>query len=93
MSVATFEGYEAANLKSLSQTVELFVVTSCLNEAGTLVVCIEKARRAMQQQGIMGEIIIADNGSTDGSDRIAMRSEPKSATQPFVTADGKGSSH
>ena len=41
----------------------------CLNEADTLATCIRKARRAMAEHGIDGEIIIADNGSTDGSHR------------------------
>jgi glycosyltransferase involved in cell wall biosynthesis len=50
---------------------ELSVVMPCLNEADTLAVCIRKARRAMAEQGIDGEIVIADNGSTDGSQAIA----------------------
>jgi len=43
----------------------------CLNEADTLAVCIEKAQRAFQDHQINGEIVIADNGSTDGSQAIA----------------------
>jgi len=43
----------------------------CLNEADTLAVCIEKAQRAMFDSGIDGEIIVADNGSTDDSVHIA----------------------
>jgi len=43
----------------------------CLNEADTLAICIEKAQRAMKQHAISGEIIVADNGSTDGSQAIA----------------------
>jgi hypothetical protein len=52
---------------------ELSVVMPCLNEAGTLAVCIEKAQRAMAERGIVGEVVIADNGSTDGSIEIAER--------------------
>ncbi|NQU39081.1 MAG: glycosyltransferase family 2 protein [Lentisphaerae bacterium] len=52
---------------------ELSVVMPCLNEADTLTICIEKAQRAMLAHGIEGEIIIADNGSTDGSVAIANR--------------------
>jgi hypothetical protein len=52
--------------------VELSVVMPCLNEADTLGVCIDKAQRAMAQHGISGEIIVADNGSTDGSRDIAL---------------------
>ena len=43
----------------------------CLNEAETLGRCIEKARRAMAAAGIAGEVVVADNGSTDGSIGIA----------------------
>ena len=50
---------------------ELSIVMPCLNEAETLAVCIEKARRSLEELNIAGEIIIADNGSTDGSQAIA----------------------
>ncbi len=43
----------------------------CLNEAETLRACIEKARRALSEDNIIGEIIVADNGSTDGSQALA----------------------
>ena len=43
----------------------------CLNEAETLARCIEKARLGLQRAGVRGEIVIADNGSTDGSQAIA----------------------
>ena len=43
----------------------------CLNEAETLARCIEKARLGIQRAGVRGEIIVADNGSTDGSQAIA----------------------
>ncbi|MFH1023611.1 MAG: glycosyltransferase family 2 protein [Planctomycetota bacterium] len=45
----------------------------CLNEADTLGICIRKARAALDENHIIGEIIIADNGSTDGSREIATR--------------------
>jgi glycosyltransferase involved in cell wall biosynthesis len=44
----------------------------CLNEAETLAVCIDKAMSFLDQQRIKGEVVIADNGSTDGSQSIAM---------------------
>jgi glycosyltransferase involved in cell wall biosynthesis len=51
--------------------VELSVVIPCLNEAETLGTCIGKALRAMAEHGIDGEVVVADNGSTDGSQDIA----------------------
>lgn len=50
---------------------ELSVVMPCLNEAETLATCITKARTSMESLGVDGEIVVADNGSTDGSQDIA----------------------
>ncbi len=50
---------------------EVSVVMPCLDERDTLATCIEKARRALDEAGIAGEIVVADNGSTDGSPEIA----------------------
>jgi glycosyltransferase involved in cell wall biosynthesis len=52
---------------------EVSVVIPCLNEAETLATCIEKAAKALASNSIAGEIIVADNGSTDGSQAIATR--------------------
>src|SRR5580765_3628788 len=52
---------------------EVSIVMPCLNEADTLATCIEKAQRALREHNIAGEIVIADNGSTDGSQAIASR--------------------
>jgi glycosyltransferase involved in cell wall biosynthesis len=53
--------------------IEVSVVMPCLNEADTLATCIRKARAALEGNGISGEIIVADNGSTDESIDIARR--------------------
>jgi glycosyltransferase involved in cell wall biosynthesis len=50
---------------------EVTIVMPCLNEADTLATCIDKAHRAFRETGIDGEVVIADNGSTDGSPDIA----------------------
>jgi glycosyltransferase involved in cell wall biosynthesis len=53
--------------------VELTILMPCLNEAETLAVCIRKAAGYLASNGIRGEVLIADNGSTDGSQAIAER--------------------
>ncbi|MEQ1939771.1 glycosyltransferase [Mesorhizobium sp. CN5-321] len=50
---------------------ELTVLMPCLNEAETLALCIGKAQAFLKRAGIAGEVLIADNGSTDGSQEIA----------------------
>jgi glycosyltransferase involved in cell wall biosynthesis len=68
--------------------VELSVVIPCLNEADTLGTCIRKAQQAMAEHDIAGEVVVADNGSTDGSVGIA---ESLGARIIPVTARGYGS--
>lgn len=53
--------------------IELSIVMPCLNEAETLEKCVVKAQKGFQQAGVRGEVIVADNGSTDGSIEIAQR--------------------
>jgi glycosyltransferase involved in cell wall biosynthesis len=53
------------------EDVELSVVMPCLNEAPTVGICVKKAIDALERHTIRGEVIIADNGSTDGSQEIA----------------------
>jgi glycosyltransferase involved in cell wall biosynthesis len=55
-------------------TLELSIVMPCLNEAETLATCIGKARDYLEQHKIAGEVLIADNGSSDGSQEIATNS-------------------
>ena len=52
-------------------SIELSIVMPCLNEAETLAICIQKAQGFLKANAVIGEIIIADNGSTDGSQQIA----------------------
>lgn len=57
--------------REAEQVYGLSVVLPCLNEAETLGVCIAKAQRSMTELGVEGEVVVADNGSTDGSQEIA----------------------
>ena len=51
--------------------IELTILMPCLNEAETLAICIDKARGFLERSGVVGEVLIADNGSSDGSQLIA----------------------
>lgn len=51
---------------------ELTILMPCLNEAETLAICIGKAKGFLTRAGICGEVLVADNGSTDGSQEIAV---------------------
>ena len=56
-----------------SEALEVSVVMPCLNEAQTLASCIGKALGALREANITGEVVVADNGSSDGSVEIAER--------------------
>lgn len=60
-----------------TETIEVSVVIPCLNEQDTLARCIDKARRALREHNIAGEIVVADNGSTDSSRAIAERHQAR----------------
>ncbi len=66
---------------------ELSVVMPCLNEAETLAICIKKAQDFFARENVQGEVVIADNGSTDGSIKIA---EDLNARVVHVQAKGYG---
>jgi len=53
-------------------TLDVTILMPCLNEAETLAVCVRKAKSAIETLGRPGEVLIADNGSTDGSQAIAV---------------------
>ena len=50
---------------------ELTILLPCLNEARALPFCIREARAFLEETGVEGEILLADNGSTDGSQALA----------------------
>lgn len=60
-----------ARAEAAPESVELTILMPCLNEAETLATCILKAKNFLGRSGVTGEVLIADNGSTDGSQRIA----------------------
>lgn len=66
---------------------ELTILMPCLNEAETLALCIRKARRFLSDHGVAGEVLIADNGSTDQSREIALA---EGARVVSVAAKGYG---
>lgn len=63
--------------------VEVSVVMPCLNEGETIGICIEKIKKAFKENNINGEIIVSDNGSTDKSVDIALKSGAKVVHQPL----------
>ncbi len=65
---------DSAETKGDDGEIEVSVVMPCLNEHETVGVCVRKAVEALQNAGIRGEVIVADNGSTDGSIDIAIGS-------------------
>jgi glycosyltransferase involved in cell wall biosynthesis len=58
-------------MDAYAATAEVSVVIPCLNEANSLAICVEKAVHAFREAGLRGEVVVADNGSTDGSREIA----------------------
>jgi len=53
--------------------IEVSVVMPCLNEAESVGTCVEKALRALHAMGVSGEVVVVDNGSTDGSPEVAAK--------------------
>jgi glycosyltransferase involved in cell wall biosynthesis len=69
------------------ERVELTILMPCLNEAETLGACVEKARGFLDRAGVAGEVLVADNGSSDGSRAIA---ESRGARVVAVAERGYG---
>ena len=61
---------------------ELTILMPCLNEEETLAVCIRKAKTFLEENNIDGEVLISDNGSTDGSAEIAVKEGAKVVSAP-----------
>jgi glycosyltransferase involved in cell wall biosynthesis len=82
---ATTDSDDLAISISPQESVELSIVMPCLNEVRTVGVCVSTALRAMNGLGIRGEVVVSDNGSTDGSIELA-----KSRGARVVHADQQG---
>ena len=63
--------------------IEVSIVMPCLNEGETLDTCIQKAQSTLEELGIQGEVVVADNGSTDASVAIAERHGARVVHQPL----------
>ncbi|HEY8758096.1 MAG TPA: glycosyltransferase family 2 protein [Candidatus Limnocylindria bacterium] len=55
----------------MSDELELTILMPCLNEAATVGACVDAAQQALRDLGVPGEVVVADNGSTDGSRELA----------------------
>jgi glycosyltransferase involved in cell wall biosynthesis len=75
-------------VETQSAPVDVSVVIPCLNEANSIGFCVEKAVQAFRAAGLRGEVVVADNGSTDGSVEIA---EKLGARVEHVAQRGYGS--
>jgi hypothetical protein len=60
----------------------LSVVIPCLNEADSIAIVVRKALETMQHEGIAGEVVVADNGSTDGSQQLAADAGARVVVEP-----------
>jgi len=84
MSISTLQRTLSGALNEAApETVELTILMPCLNEAETIEVCVQKAMGYLARSGVSGEVLIADNGSTDGSQGLA---EAAGARWPLLKA-------
>ena len=73
---------KGAKLEAAENQIEVSVVIPCLNEAQSVGICVKKARNTLKRLGICGEVVVADNGSIDGSAAIAEREGARVVHQP-----------
>lgn len=78
----------SGDVQATPKPIELTILMPCLDEAETLAVCIGKARGFLTRAGVVGEVLVADNGSTDGSQQIARSAGARLVS---VTERGYGS--
>jgi glycosyltransferase involved in cell wall biosynthesis len=61
----------ADDCREIRESIELTILLPCLNEAETIETCVDKAMSYLARSGVRGEVLVADNGSTDGSQQLA----------------------
>ena len=66
----------------MNNEIELSVVLPCLNEEEAIALCINKIKEVLAKEKINGEIIVADNGSSDRSREIAQKLGPRWLLKP-----------
>ena len=73
---------DAEDRLKLNEMMELTILMPCLNEAETVAACVAKANDFLSRSGIVGEVVVADNGSTDRSHELAVASGARVITVP-----------
>jgi glycosyltransferase involved in cell wall biosynthesis len=73
LKTAVSETQAAKNVADAGSRPDVSVVIPCLNEAQSIAACVAKAVEAFRNSGIRGEVLVADNGSTDGSVEVALK--------------------
>jgi hypothetical protein len=63
--------HDFGSIEGMASELDLTILMPCLNEAETLAFCVRQAADAIRDSGVSGEVVVADNGSTDGSQAIA----------------------
>jgi glycosyltransferase involved in cell wall biosynthesis len=81
-NVGVARSTETETATETEQVCGLSVVLPCLNEAETLAACVTKAQSSMNDLGIDGEVVVADNGSSDGSGELAERAGARVVHEP-----------
>jgi glycosyltransferase involved in cell wall biosynthesis len=75
-------GGATGNMPRTDRTPEVSVVLPCLNESETVGVCVTTAIQTLHRLGLHGEVVVVDNGSEDGSARIALEAGARVVSEP-----------
>ena len=89
MSTVEQHPREAVDSTTAAGSPLVSVVIPCLNEVDHIYECVTRAFRALEGAAIEGEVIVADNGSTDGSADVARDAGAASSTSPGVVTGAR----